>query len=159
MEEKIKEYLDQHNIKYVFHSHPAVFTCEDAELHCNVPGLTCKNLFLKDKKSKKVYLVSAPAKKRVDLKALALKLGEKHLSFGSAERLKEYLNLDPGSVSPLGLLNDAKKEVVYIIDKELWDADIVNFHPNINTASLELKKEDFHKYVETLEQEVKIVEI
>ncbi|MBS3128051.1 prolyl-tRNA synthetase associated domain-containing protein [Candidatus Woesearchaeota archaeon] len=160
MEEQIKDYLEKHKIKYVFHSHPAVFTCEEAEVHCkHVPGLACKNLFLKDKKSGKVYLVSVPAKKRVDLKALAAKLGEKHLSFGSAQRLKEYLNLEPGSVSPLGLLNDKKKEVIYIIDKKLWDVDIVNFHPNINTSSLEMKREDFRKYVDSLEQKVKIIEL
>lgn len=159
MNKQIKEYLEKNKIKYEYFEHPAVFTCEEAEVHCkHVPGIPWKNLFLRGKKSNKLFLVSLPAYKKGDLKKLGELLNEKHLSFASAEQLKEILNLEPGSVSPFGLLNDKEKKVKYLIDQELWDADIVNFHPNINTASIALKKADFHKYVKSLENEVKVID-
>lgn len=162
MEPTLKQYLEQHNINYILHEHPAVFTCEEADIHCkDVPGMPGKNLFLKEKdssgKTQNYVIVIMPAEKRLNLKALQKQLEVKKLTFCNEEELKQYLNLTPGSVSPFGLINDKEHEVKVLIDEDLWNADVVNFHPNINTASLELKKEEFHKYINSLENEVRII--
>jgi len=155
------QYLQGYDIKYVLHQHPAVFTVAEAEIHCkNIPGMPGKNLFLKEKNKygeKRYFLVIMPALKRLDLKALQKKLEVKKLTFCNTEELKEILGLTPGAVSPFGLINDKENKVKVLIDEELWRAEIVNFHPNVNTASLELKREDFHKYIDSLQNEVEII--
>jgi Ala-tRNA(Pro) deacylase len=83
----------------------------------------------------------------VDLKALTRTLGEDRLSFASAERLKKYLRLEAGSVSPFGLIHDLGKEVRVVVDAGLKAAEKVNFHPNINTATLEISFGDFERFL------------
>ena len=100
-----------------------------------------------------------PASKRADLKKLAEIFDEKKLSFASGEVLMEKLGLEPGSVSPFGLLNDEEQEVEVFIDKDLYEADIVNFHPNINTASVEIQREMFHKYLDGLPHKINVIEV
>ena len=79
------------------------------------------------------------------------------VKFANEEDLKNILNLTAGAVSPFGLINDEKKIVKIIIDKEVWNSDFVSFHPNINTETFELTKEDFHKYIKSLKNELKII--
>ncbi len=164
MEQQLQTHLEQNDIKYVLHEHPAVFTVEEAAIHCkNVPGLPCKNLFLKEKdkkgRTKNFFLMVMPGAKRCNLNELAKLLGMKKLTFGKEEELWKYMKLKPGSVSPFGLIHDTEKEVKLLIDKEVWDADVVNFHPNVNTASLELDKDNFHKFITSLGHTVQIVEL
>ena len=103
-----------------------VFTVEEARLHCyHIPGLHCKNLFLKDSIVKRFYLITLPATKKVEIKLLRKIVGAKKLSFAKPEELKRILNLDPGSVSPFGLINDDLNQVHYYIDKEVWNAEKV----------------------------------
>lgn len=154
----VEAYLQSNGITYTKHEHPAVYTCEEAEEHCsNIPGLPCKNILLKNKKGTAYALVVLPAKKRADLQYICHVLDQKKMSFASAERLKEKLSLEPGSVSPFGLLNNADHDVSALVDKEVYDADIVSFHPNRNTATLELTQDMFHKFLESIENEVKII--
>ncbi|MEA3329946.1 MAG: YbaK/EbsC family protein [Nanoarchaeota archaeon] len=98
-----------------------------------------------------------PEDKPLDINQLGEKLGDK-LKFANEENLKEILNLTPGSVSPFGLINDKEHKSIIVIDKEIWESDFVSFHPNVNTETLELSKNGFHKYVESLENEFKIIE-
>jgi len=147
-EAKVYEVLDQLGILYQHHPHPPVFTVEQAEQHwTDIEGLHCKNLFLRNKKGNHHYLVVAPTSKTVDLRRLNEKLGEDRLSFGSPERLMRLLGLEPGSVSPFGLINDRQKEVMVILDEDLKGASRVNFHPNVNTATVGLSREDFEKFL------------
>ena len=156
----VEQYLQSHNIEYIKHEHPAVFTCDEAEKHCkDVPGIPGKNLFLKNKGSKIFFLVILPAVKRADLKVIAKIVSEPKVSFASPEALKEKLSLEPGSVSPFGLLNDVNHEVEVYVDKEMYNADIVNFHPNRNTASLELTGEMFRKYLEIINNKTQVIEV
>lgn len=156
-QEQVEQFLEQHNIAYTLYQHPAVFTCQDAEQHCkHVPGIPGKNLFLKDKNGR-YFLYIIPAKKRADLKAFAKEVSATKVTFGNDKELKEKLGLAPGSVSIFGLINDTKKEIVLNIDKEIYDAPIVNFHPNINTASLELSNFMFKKLLTALNHEVYII--
>jgi Ala-tRNA(Pro) deacylase len=107
-EREVAVFLEQMGVPFVRYEHPAVATVAEAEKYWgNLRGAHCKNLFLRNNKGNRHYLVVAEASRRVDLKALTRVLGEDRLSFASAERLKKYLGLEAGSVSPFGLIHDA----------------------------------------------------
>ncbi len=152
METYIKEFLEENHIPYTLYTHPAVFTCEQADRHCkHVPGTATKNLFLKEDKGTQLFLVILPTSKKLNMNTLTPLLQVKKLKFASETQLKEILGLTPGSVSILGLINDKEKKIQLIIDKELWDAEtLINCHPNINTESLVFKQQDFHKLAKIL---------
>lgn len=146
--EKVFTYLAELGIKYQIHNHPPIFTIDDANQHWrNLRGMHCKNLFLRDREGKKKFLVVVEASKQVDLQALRRLIPCSKLSFGSPERLQKFLGLTPGSVSPFGLINDANREVKVIVDEDCFNAEFVNFHPNTNTATLEITPSDFEKFL------------
>ena len=156
----VEDFLKLKGIKYVLHEHPAVYTCEEAEKYCgNMQGLACKNLLLRDKKGRRYFLVVLPATKRTDLKKFAKIVGVSKVSFASSEDLMEKLGLEAGAVSPFGLLNDKKNEVEIYTDKNVYSANIVSFHPNRNTASLELSKEMFRKFLQSIENLNKVIDL
>src|SRR5450756_1509316 len=108
--------LDALGIPYERHEHPAVFTSEEAALHWGpIQGTQCKNLFLRNKKGDRHYLVVLEISKRADLKEIVKLVGDDRLSFGSPERLMAELGLTPGSVSPFGLINDPDGSVRVLI--------------------------------------------
>jgi Ala-tRNA(Pro) deacylase len=140
--------LESLGISFSKHEHPPVFTVEQAEQHWKeIKGAHCKNLFLRNKKGNRHYLVILLSRKSADLKALTRRLGEDRLSFASPERLMKYLGLEPGAVSPFGLINDKNKEVCVVVDEDLKSEAYVNFHPNVNTATLGLSFADFEKFL------------
>ncbi|MEK6886149.1 MAG: YbaK/EbsC family protein [Nanoarchaeota archaeon] len=148
----IKNYLNNLNISFKVHSHPAVYTCEEAENLCkNILGIHSKNLFLKSKKDKEqnFYLAILPENKKLDIKTLEKKLNNK-LKFASDEDLNTILNIKTGAVSPFALINDKEGKVILLIDREVLASDIVSFHPNINTETLELSNKEFHRYLTSL---------
>lgn len=152
--------LDTLKISYARHDHEAAFTVEQAErIYGQLEGGKTKNLFLRNKKGKRHYLLVAEQHQTVDLKALRAELGESSLSFASPERLMKYLGLTPGSVSPFGLINDAEQEVVVLLDKSLLNLDFLNFHPNINTATLSVSQADFQRFLAHCGNEVRTVEL
>jgi len=152
--------LDALGISYDRYEHPAVFTAEDASKYWNpIPGTQCKNLFLRNKKGDRHYLVVVEISKRVDLKDLVKVVGDDRLSFGSPERLMEHLGLTPGSVSPFGLINDARGTVRVLIDADLKGADRLIFHPNINTASVVVSWADLERFLATRSNTVRIVSL
>ena len=147
-EVKVFEVLDGLGIAYTRHEHPPVFTVEQAERHwTDIQGAHCKNLFLRNKKGNRHYLVILLSTKQADLRGLNKRLGEDRLSFGSPERLRKYLGLEPGSVSPFGLINDRDKEVIVVVDQDLGQAECVNFHPNVNTATVGISAADFERFL------------
>lgn len=159
MDSKLKSYLEKYSIIYKIHNHPAVFTvAEHSKLIDKMPNvLHTKTLFLKDE-SNNFYLVGMYAHKQLDLKALKEKLNaKKKLSFASPEQLKEKLNLTPGSVSIFGMIYAKPGSVYFIIDKQVWGAPLVGFHPNINTATLELSHESLEKFYFSLNAKKQIV--
>jgi Ala-tRNA(Pro) deacylase len=152
--------LDALGIAYERFEHPAVFTAEDASTYWDpIPGVQCKNLFLRNKKGDRHYLVIVEIGKRVDLKDLVKLVGDDRLSFGSPERLMAQLGLTPGSVSPFGLINDRGGSVRVLIDKDLRGADRLIFHPNINTASVVVSWADFERFLATRSNTVRIVQL
>ena len=141
--------LDALGIAYERHEHPAVFHADDASKYwAPIPGVQCKNLFLRNKKGDRHYLVVLEISKRADLKEIVKLVGDDRLSFGSPERLNKFLGVAPGSVSPLGLIHDAGHSVRVIVDSDLRSAGRLIFHPNDNTASLTISGEDFVRFLE-----------
>lgn len=137
-------FLKEHNIACQKFEHEAVFTTQEAKSKAgHVPGQQTKNLFLCDDKKRRFYLITTLDEKRVDLKKLREFLGEKSLRFAPADKLLEILGITPGSVSPLGLINDANKIVKFYLDEELLRLEEIYIHPNINTATVCLKMDDF----------------
>jgi len=145
-------YLATHEIEQTTHDHPAVFRVEEGlELKADMPGTHTKNLFLKDKKGR-LWLISAAQDTVIDLKRAHKVLGSDRLSFGNEQLMWQYLGVRPGSVTALGLINDPDHSVTFVLDRALWEADIVNFHPLVNTATTPLAQADFRRFLETLQR-------
>ena len=119
----------------------------------------CKNLFLRNSKGDKHYLVLIEPDKRADTRGLARQIKSTRLSFASPERLEKYLGLDPGSVSPFGLINDKNKDVEVLIDRDLDTRQKITFHPNVNTASVTISYEDFQKYIRWCGNKIMYVDV
>jgi Ala-tRNA(Pro) deacylase len=145
-------------IVYQAYEHPPVFTTEDVERYWrDIPATPVKNLFLRNKKGNRHYLVIVGVEKRVDLQQLVKVIGDDRLSFGSAERLMDQLGLTPGSVSPFGLLHESSADVRVIIDSDLRTAERLIFHPNINTASVTISFPDLEKFLASRRNAVRFV--
>jgi len=150
--------LDALGIRYERHEHPAVFNAEDASKYWDpIQGTQCKNLFLRNKKGDRHYLVVLEISKRADLKDLVKLVNDDRLSFGSPDRLMAELGLTPGSVSPFGLLNDADGSVRVLVDQDLKGAARLIFHPNINTASVVVSWQDLERFLATRTNPVRVI--
>ncbi len=148
MEDSLKLWLIKHDIHYILHTHPAVFTVTEAKEHCyHIPGTHCKNLFLKNKKSEQLYLITIQHDKRLDLSQFRKSIGAPKVRFAGPEDLFEVLGITPGAVSPIGLVNDTNDRVIFIIDEQIWNAEEVCCHPNINTETLQISGSDFRKLI------------
>ena len=133
--EKVLQKLDDMKVTYEFQEHPAVYTIEEME-NLGISEGVVKNLFLRDSKGKRHFLVVLPKDKQADMKSIGAQLGCSRLSFASEERLGRYLKLLKGAVSPLGILNDADKCVEVVFDKDLLGETRLGVHPNDNTATV-----------------------
>ena len=137
------------DIRYELFEHPPVHTSDEAAIHWQaISGAAVKNLFLRNKKGDRHYLVILGIDKHADLRHLVKVIGDDRLSFGSPERLQKYLGVTPGSVSPLGLIHDSARAVRVIVDSDLRTAERLIFHPNDNTASLTISGVDFLRFLE-----------
>jgi Ala-tRNA(Pro) deacylase len=136
------------NIGFEYHEHPPLATIEDAKIHWkDYNSGRCKNIFFRNHKGDRHYLVILEHLRQLDIRDLEKRLRQGKLTFASDIRLKKYLGVEPGSVSPFGLINDKEKHVHVFIDETLNDCDRLAFHPNVNTASLVISKEDFLKFL------------
>ena len=152
--------LESLGIAFQRFEHPPVFTSEEADVHWrNLPGVRCKNLFLRNKKGDRHYLLVLEISRKADLKQIVALVNDDRLSFGSPERLMAELGLTPGSVSPFGLLNDADGSVVVLVDEDLRGADGLIFHPNINTASVVVSWQGLETFLTSRSNSVRYVKI
>lgn len=141
------EFLDRHHIAYQRCDHPAVFTvAEAAELVPQMPGAKAKNLFLRDAHSSRLFLVVVPYEKRVDLTRLAATLGLRKLRFASAEELLACLGVTAGAVSMLALVTDTERRAELVVDEAVWQADAVQCHPMVNTATVSIGSEGLQRF-------------
>ena len=151
----VERYLADLGIICARHEHPPVATVAEAEQYWGgIDALHAKNLFLRNQKGSRHFLVVLAFTRRGDLAALGEHFGEKKLGFASPERLLAHLGLTPGSVSPFGLINDPEHKVEVAIDVAIREAARVAFHPNVNTATLVLSGADFQRYLAAIGHEV-----
>ena len=152
--------LAEYQIEYERYDHPAVYTVGDVKrLVPPLPAAKTKNLFLRDHKGRRHFLVIVPADKRVDIKALNAAIGSSRLSFGSANRLKKFLGVDPGSVTILALINDSEHKVELIVDELLWEQEAFQFHPLVNTSTLVISNDNLKRFLSLTGHEVKILSV
>lgn len=143
----IFEVLNNLNIEYQLLEHKPVYTVEEAkQLENMIEGIGCKNLFLKDKQHN-YYLLVIEEDKKADLKHLASFLNTSKLSFASSDALKEILNLEPGSVTPLSIINDKNNKCKIILDKDIENKKIL-VHPNTNTKTLSIEFNDLIRVID-----------
>ena len=156
----IYEFLDANNVSYERHDHQAVFTVEESKiLSPELNGASTKNLFLRDKKGIRHFLVTVLEDKKIDLKALSYVLDSSRLSFASPERLKKHLGIDPGSVSLLALVKDSENNVEVFIDKEIWEDEAILCHPLVNTSTLVVPHKDMKSFLEKTGHGVRLIEV
>lgn len=135
-------------IPFERYGHPPIATAEEGEVHWKgIDATHCKNLFMRNQKGTRHYLVILPHTKRANLRAVSDQVGDGKLSFASADRLMTYLSVTPGSVSPFGLIHDRENHVRLYLDRDLKHATRISFHPNINTATVVLSFGDFERFL------------
>lgn len=140
--------LDRLGIGAATHRHAPAFTVEEGNrVWGAIPGVHCKNLFLKDGKGR-LWLVVAPAERRIDLKTLPSLIGSARLSFGSAARLVEALGIEPGSVTPFAVINDAERRVSVVLDAWMMTQPLVNYHPLRNDMTTGLSPAGLLRFFE-----------
>lgn len=160
-EEIVFDYLQQHDIPYTCYHHPEGKTIEEAKRWWKDDGsIHCKNLFFRNHKGNRNYLVCFHCDHDLDihdlehrLKATLVSQGLPScgkLSFASPERMMRYLGLEPGSVSPFGLINDTEHHVHLFLDCHLKEAETLSFHPNDCRGTVVLRRDDFERYLDTL---------
>jgi len=147
---QVYEVLNELQIPFDYYEHPPVPTVKEAAIYWkDIEAAHCKNLFFRNHKGNKHFLVLLEFYQNLDIKSLEARLKQGKISFASDERLMKHLGLTAGSVSPFGLINDTAKHVYVFIDENLQQAKKISFHPNINTASLVLSFDDFMKYMDS----------
>ena len=147
--QKVLAKLDELGISYDMYEHPPLPTIEMAlEYWKDLPSTHCKNLFFRNHKGNKHYLVVFECHQQMAIHQIEKMLKQGKLSFASEQRMEKYLGLRPGSVSPFGLINDVNREVKLFLDKNLQQTPRLSFHPNDNTASLVVKNEDFMRFLQ-----------
>ena len=139
--------------------HAPVFTVEEARaLRGEIEGGHCKNLFLKDDKGG-LWLIVCLEESQIDLKAAPAKIGSRRLSFGKPDLLMEVLGVEPGSVTPFGLINDTACRVNVVLDAAMMAHELVNYHPLQNTATTTIRSADLLTFIRSLRHDPKIVAV
>lgn len=146
---ELYQILEQINIGFEYHEHPEAPTIEIAMQYWDgIDSTHCKNLFFRNHKGNKHYLVLLECSQALDIHDLEKRLKQGKISFASPERMAKYLGVKPGSVTPFGLINDKDRHVHVFIDQNLQNAERLSFHPLVNTASLIIKKDDLVRFLE-----------
>lgn len=155
------DFLDELGVEYWRIDHDAAFTMEVCEEIDRVLEATiCKNLFLCNRQKTEFYLLMMPGDKPFKTKDLSAQIGSSRLSFAGTDDMLKYLDVEPGSVSFLGLMNDKEKKVHLLVDEDVLGGEWIGMHPCVNTSSLKLKTADvFGKILEKLGREMRIVKL
>lgn len=161
MKENVLNKLNELNIEYKEVEHKPVYTIEDMDALGDIfkNAKICKNLFVRDQKGKKHFLIVLPEEKRAPLAEIATKIQSTKLSFASEERLMKYLKLTPGAVTPLAVINDENSDVVVVLDEDLKKEKILGVHPCENTSTILLTPENLEKYIKANNNQIKYIKI
>jgi Ala-tRNA(Pro) deacylase len=148
-QKELYELLEKLGISFEYHEHPPLATIDDAKIHWkDYNSGRCKNIFFRNHKGDRHYLVILEHLRQLDIHDLEKRLRQGKLTFASDQRLKKFLGVEPGSVSPFGLINDRERHVRLFIDEKLGESECLAFHPNVNTASIVVLKSDFLKFLD-----------
>lgn len=153
-------FLDSLGIKHETKEHAPVFTvAESVSLRDEIPGGHTKNLFIRDKKGR-YFLLTVEENATVDLKSVHTLIGGSgRVSFGSAEKLMEYLGVVPGSVTAFGAINDTENQVTFILDADLMENDIINCHPLRNSATTSIARDDLLRFMKATGHEPIVLKV
>lgn len=156
---RVYDFLDNLGVEYYRIDHEPAFTMEVcAKIEETLDSMICKNLFLCNRQKTDFYLLMMPGNKPFKTKDLSAQIGSARLSFADEEFMREFLDTEPGSVSIMGLMNDANNRVRLLVDKDVLDSEYFGCHPCINTSSLRLLTKDvFGKVLEGMNHEMTIV--
>lgn len=156
--QEVYEFLQAQGVTYEVTEHKAVYNMDElTEVELPYPEADAKNLFVRDDKKSSYYLITVRGGKHVDLQEFRKVYGTRRLSFASAEDLERLLGLFPGSVTPLGLLNNAEKNVKLFLDSDFGEDDLIGVHPNENTATVWLKAGDLLRLIREHGNEVELI--
>ena len=151
--------LNDNGFEYFVEEHAPLFTVEDSKsLRGQIEGAHSKNLFLKDAKAN-FFLISIEESASIDLKKTMQQIQSKKLSFAKPEYLQDILGIEPGSVSPFALLNDTKKQVKFYLDRSFLDSETVNFHPLINTSTVNISPQNLIELIEKYHNPVNYIDL
>ena len=153
--------LDRLNVSYQRIDHDPAMTMEDcAEVDKSLEATICKNLFLCNRQATDFYLLMIPDTKVFKTKELSAQIGSSRLSFATPEYMEKYLDITPGSVSVLGLMNDTDGHVRLLIDEDVLKGEYIGCHPCINTSSLRIRTEDMvNKVIPAMNHKIHIVHL
>ncbi len=163
MEERIKkvlDYLTSNNIEYSWYTHDEAPTIEIARTQWRADGSKhCKNLFFRNHKGNRHYLVVLDCERDLHIHDLEQRLHQGKLTFASPRRMAQYLGLCPGSVSPFGLINDSENHVHLFIDENLMKEESLSFHPNDNRATVVISQQEFMRYLSIVGNSYEFIEL
>ena len=147
---EVISYLNDRNIPYDLYEHPPVPTVEEALPYWkDIDATHCKNLFFRNHKGNRHYLVILDHRRQLNIRDLELKLKQGKISFASPKRMEHYLGLSAGSVSAFGIINDHENHIHLFIDEALQSATRISFHPNENNATLVISFASFLRFLES----------
>lgn len=147
-EQRVYTFLNSLEIEYSRVDHEPAMTMEACEeIDKTLGAVMCKNLFLSNRQETSFYLLLIPADKPFKTKDLSAQLGVARLSFGKAEYMEKYLDITPGSLTVLGLMNDKENNVQLLIDEDILSAELIGCHPCVNTSSLSLSVNDLREKI------------
>ncbi|MHB8065264.1 MAG: prolyl-tRNA synthetase associated domain-containing protein [Ruminiclostridium sp.] len=158
--QKVFDAMESMNIPYEVIEHPAVYTIEEMDkLNIDSKNEVVKNLFIRDDKKKRYFLIVLQKNKRVDLKEIKGELNCRPLSFASEESLSKYMGLNKGSVTPFGVLNDNACKVEVIFDKDILLFERIGVHPNDNTATVWIRPQDLELIIRNHGNDISYIEL
>ena len=158
--QRVYDFLEAHDIEYSVYEHPEAPTIEIARKYWRQDGSKhCKNLFFRNHKGNRHYLVVFDSEQSLAIHDLEQRLHQGKLSFASEQRMERYLGLRPGSVSPFGLINDTEHHVHLFLDKNLLNYPSLSFHPNDNTATVVISQQMFARYLEAVGNSYSYIEL
>ncbi len=158
---RVYDFLDAQGISYQRIDHEAAMTMEACEeIDKTLEATICKNLLLCNRQETQFYLLMLPGDKVFKTKDLSAQIGSSRLSFAKAEYMEQYLDITPGSLSVLGLMNDKDKKVQLLIDEDVLAGEYIGCHPCINTSSLRFQTKDLlEKIIPAMEHEMTLVKL
>lgn len=158
---KVYDLLDSLGIHYWRVDHEPISTMKEGlEIEETLNCLTCKNLFLCNRQQSRFYLLIMPGNKTLKSKELSQQIGSTRLNLAPENKMAEYLDISPGAVSVLGLMNDKEKHVQLLVDEDIFNADYIACHPCVNTSSLKIKLRDvFDTFLTSVHHDYQVVSL